>query len=279
MARIVVVAHQHDLFASRPFLIKGLFPAWGRAGHEVLVHHGVADLPDADAALLHVNASLVPPAYLAALSRYPVVVNGRATDIRKRAISRQLVHPGDDYRGPVIVKTNLNSGGIPELLHNREARRKGESDAPAGRYMTRRYPIFASPRHVPAALAADPALVLERFLPERDPRGFVLRCWIFLGASERCNRMVGKQPVVKGADVIDRVPCTVPDALRARRDELGLDYGKFDFVIHDGEPVLFDVNRTPTSVAALSTVIDAEAAKLAEGIAGLLRPSARPSPR
>jgi hypothetical protein len=26
---------------------------------------------------------------------------------------------------------------------------------------------------------------------------------------------------------------------------MGFDYGKFDFAIHKGEPVLYDVNRTP----------------------------------
>jgi len=268
MAHIVVVAHEHDLFASRPFMVKGLFPFWERAGHVVHVRHGVADLPEADVAFFHADATRVPPSYREALARYPVVVNGRTGDISKRVVSRNLVRPGDDYRGPVIVKTDMNSGGLPELLHNREARRKGETDEPAGRFMTGRYPIFASLRHVPAALAADPALVLEKFLPERDPRGFVTRCWIFLGAVERCNRMVGKEPVVKGADVIERVPCEVPDAIRARREELGFDYGKFDFVIHDGEPVLLDVNRTPTTVATLSAAIEAGMATLAKGMEG-----------
>jgi hypothetical protein len=31
-----------------------------------------------------------------------------------------------------------------------------------------------------------------------------------------------------------------------RREALGFDYGKFDYVEHDGEPILLDANKTPT---------------------------------
>jgi hypothetical protein len=268
--RIVVVAHEHDLFETRPFMVKGLFPHWERAGYEVVVRQGVSDLPDADAAFLHVDASVVPPEYLSAVARYPVVINGRGADVRKRVISRNLVRPGDGYRGPVIVKTDANSGGIPELLHNREANRLGQSADEPPRYMTGKYPIFASPSHVPPALANDPALVIEKLLPERDERGFYARFWIFLGDAERCNRYLAKHPVVKGADILERVPVPVPDAIRARREELGLDYGKIDFVLHDGEPVLLDVNRTPTTVAVLSAAIEAGNVAHAQGIESLL---------
>jgi hypothetical protein len=247
VARIVVVAHEHDLFGTRPFMVKGLFPHWAKAGHEVLVREGVSDLPDADAAFLHVDASVVPPEYLSALARYPVVINGRGTDIRKRIISRNLVHPGDDYRGPVIVKTDHNSGGIPELLHNREAHRLGQPAGEPPRYMTGKYPIFASLAHVPPALAKDPALVIEKLRPERDARGFYVRFWVFLGRTERCFRYLSPHAVVKAADVLERVPVPVPDAIRARREELGLDYAKIDFVIHDGEPVLLDVTDAQRS--------------------------------
>ena len=38
----------------------------------------------------------------------------------------------------------------------------------------------------------------------------------------------------------------VPDELRQIRRELKFDYGKFDYTMVDGRPVLFDANRTPT---------------------------------
>jgi hypothetical protein len=274
-ARILVVAHEHDLFATRPFMVKGLFPHWQKAGHEVIVRQGVSDLPDADAAFLHLDASVVPPEYLSAVARYPVVINGRGTDIRKSVISRNLVRPGDAYRGPVIVKTDHNSGGVPELLHNREAVRLGQTADAAPRYMTGRYPIFASLAHVPPALVNDPALVIEKLRPERDARGFYVRFWVFLGKAERSFRYLSRHAVVKAADVLERVPVPVPDAIRARREELGVDYGKIDFVIHDGEPVLLDVNRTPSTSPTLNAAIEASNAAHALGLESFLAREAR----
>ncbi len=49
-----------------------------------------------------------------------------------------------------------------------------------------------------------------------------------------------------------------------------LDYGKFDFVMHDGAPVLLDANRTPGIPPASSDVLHARAAQLADGLEALL---------
>ena len=38
----------------------------------------------------------------------------------------------------------------------------------------------------------------------------------------------------------------VPEALHTLRARLGIDYGKLDYVIHEGQVQLLDVNRTPT---------------------------------
>jgi hypothetical protein len=37
----------------------------------------------------------------------------------------------------------------------------------------------------------------------------------------------------------------VPDDLRETRRRLGFDYGKWDFVLHEGRAVLIDANKTP----------------------------------
>jgi hypothetical protein len=50
---------------------------------------------------------------------------------------------------------------------------------------------------------------------------------------------------VKVGSAIAHESAQVADALRAERARLGFDYGKFDFISHDGRPILFDVNRTP----------------------------------
>ena len=271
MATIVVVSHARGRFRTRSFMIAGLFPHWEAAGHRVLVHEGPRDLPDADIAILHVDETVIPAAYVDAVSRYRVVVNGRAIDTSKRAWSDRLVARGDAYSGPVIVKTDKNSGGVPEAFHAAVAVLEGEPAGPPVRFMKERYPVFSSACLVPANVWSDPELVVEKFLPEKDERGYYLRTWVFFGDRERCNRIRGASPVVKAADALERTPVPIPDEARAWRARMGFDYGKLDFVVHDGRVVVFDVNRTPTIPATIGDAVRAGMADLANGIDAFLR--------
>jgi hypothetical protein len=270
VAAILVLVHPSDLFRNRHFMVTGLFDHWIAAGHRVLVHEGTTGLPSADVALLHVDTTVVPDAYIEALRPYRVVLNGATGDIGKRRISQQLVGPDDPYTGPVIVKTNANAGAVPEWLHQEVARASGRPMGPAVHPMLARYPVFASKAEVPEAMRRDPELVIERFLPERDERGYYTRHWVFFGEAERCNRVLGAEPVVKGADILERIAVPVPDELRVWRKRLGFDYGKFDFVLHEGKPVLLDVNRTPAAPANLSDALKAGNAVLAKGLESFL---------
>jgi hypothetical protein len=274
MATILVLTHPNDFFRSRQFLIQTLFPHWTDMGHRVVVHEGTADLPAADLAILHVDLTVIPDEYVEAMGKYRVGVNRATRDIGKRVVSANLVGPYDDYRGPVIVKTNANAGGIPERLHEEVARRKGDLPTSPVRYMSERYPIFASYGEVPAELRLDPALVVEKFLPERERTGeewgYCSRHWIFLGDRDRCTRLLGPHPIVKGVDMIRRDAVPVPDEMRVHRTRLGFDFGKFDFVLHEGRPVLLDVNRTPALPGNLSEVVKAGMRELAKGIDALL---------
>jgi hypothetical protein len=239
----------------------------------VLVQEGPARAPKVDLAILHVDVTVVAPEYAEALGDTPVVVNGATLDIGKRTFSQNLVGPFDAYAGPVIVKTNANAGGIPEWAHETVARERGvPASGPPSRHITGRYPIFPSLAHVPLALRMDPELVIEKFLPERDPRGYACRHYLFFGDRERCSRVVGPNPVVKGAAVFERTLVEVPDAIRAWRRKLGFDYGKLDFVMYVGEPVLIDVNRTPTLPRGdLGPAIRQGLDEMAKGIEALLR--------
>src|ERR1700678_3219713 len=113
MATILLVTHASDRFHARSFLVQSLFEHWASAGHEVIVRGGPRGLPAADVAFLHADGTEIPAEYTEALARYPVVVNGKTGDVTKRAISRNLVNSPADFQGPVIVKTNRNSGGFP----------------------------------------------------------------------------------------------------------------------------------------------------------------------
>jgi hypothetical protein len=269
MARILVVTHPYDRFGARNYLLRALIPHW-RARHEVLVVAGVGDWCDADVAVLHVDLSVVPRAYVDELRRYPRVVNGAALDIRKRNVSRNLVAPGDDWTGPVIVKTDLNCGGMPEQGALEASQRAGKRCDVAPLPMTfinGRYPILRSAADVPPAAWSDRGLVIERFLPECDGGRFATRSWVFFGASERCTRYVADDPIVKSDNIVAREAVAVPEEIRAERERLGFDFGKFDFAIHDGRPVLFDANRTPGAPPPpLTPELAASTGALARGI-------------
>ena len=94
-----------------------------------------------------------------------------------------------------------------------------------------------------------PDLVIEKFMPEVEPDGYAARFWSFCGDAERCTRYVSPHPLVKAEDTIRSEKVPVPDEMRALRERLGFDYGKFDFVVHAGKPVLLDANKTPGRLA------------------------------
>jgi len=273
MAHIVLITHTYDNFRERSFLLGSLAGHWLDAGHDVSLAEGLGNWPDGDVAVMHVDLSVVPAAYSEAARRYAVVVNGAATDVRKKRVSRHLVTQNDSWTGPVIIKTDLNYSGIPEMHAAQMFRRDGKpADLPPGPVVstTRPYPILRSVGEVPKDVWANPGLVVERFLPEQDAHGFWVRAWVFLGDRERCTRYRGTHPIVKTATIVGREPAPVPEELRAERERLGFDYGKFDFVVHDGRATLFDANRTPSAPPS-SPEIDASNAHLAGGLEALMR--------
>jgi len=273
MAHIVLITHTYDNFRERSFLLGSLAGHWLDAGHDVSLAEGLGNWPDGDVAVMHVDLSVVPAAYSEAARRYAVVVNGAATDVRKKRVSRHVVTQDDRWTGPVIIKTDLNYSGIPEMHAAQMFRRDGKpADLPPGPVVstTRPYPILRSLGEVPREVWANPGLVVERFLPEQDAHGYWVRAWVFFGDRERCTRYRGTHPIVKTATIVGREPAPVPEELRAERERLGFDYGKFDFVVHDGRATLFDANRTPSAPPS-SPEIDASNAHLAGGLESLMR--------
>lgn len=232
---ILIITHARDqLFRRAPdgrmisdYMLGPIVHQLAEKGHSVTVRQGTAQPPEAaDFALLHVDLTLVPPDYLAfAASRAPCL-NIKVTDISKRAVSGAVLRDGVDWEGPVIVKSDLNFQGL----------REGSDYG---------YRIFDSRRALPRGIASDPALVVERFLPERVDGGYAVRFWTFAGDAERCSRVFSNDPIVKASNQTGFEFVDVPQKLREIRAALGFDYGKFDFVMHEGEPVLIDANKTP----------------------------------
>jgi hypothetical protein len=203
------------------------------------------------------------------------VINHRALDIRKRHVSRIVLSRESDWNGPVIIKTNLNHGGMAEMRYYQLARDSGRTDLtpPADMvFSTEPYQILEHKSAVNRAFWDHPGIVVEPFMPEHDERGYWMRTWIFLGSEERSTRYVATDPLVKSANIIGREPCEVPEAIRAERGRLGFDFGKFDFVVHAGQAILLDANRTPFAPSAnVRPDLEAANAKLAQGVSDWLR--------
>lgn len=279
MARIAVITHEYDCFQQRRFglilrrrfLLQDLLRELRANGHRVDVTIGPDQTVKADAAVLHLDCSVIPPAYRELVNGYPTTVNGKALDITKRTVGGAGIGPDADWQGPVIVKSNYNSGGRGEHYHNREARRRGQPAPHPYVDGMMAYTVHDAVSQVPDEAWEDEHTVVERMIPEPDPQGYAMRTWIFLGDKERCTRYVGPKPIIKGADIIAHAPCDVPDELREQRQRLGFDYGKFDFVVEDGKGVLLDANRTPGSSRSLGKALKAANAELAKGFSSFLK--------
>jgi hypothetical protein len=277
MATIVILEHLMQRGLKLPYMVYPLARRWRAAGHRVLVHYGAQNPPPGDIAILNLDLTAIPAEYVRMLSRYPQVINGTVLDISKRTFSQDLVGRDSAWRGPVIVKTDANYGGrVDQLLRSRARKVGALSDIPSGPVLET-YPIFGSIPQVPDQVWTTPGLVVEKFLPERDEAGYYLRIWTFFGDRERSSRYRAAVPVIKSGNVIGRESAPVPEEIRAWRDTLRFDFGKFDYVRCDGRYVLLDANRTPTAPSGLIRKWRMRASfdLLAEGLEGVARSPVR----
>lgn len=268
MATIVILEHLMQKDFGQPYLVYALAESWRNAGHRVLVHHGTSAPPPGDIALLNVDLTVVPGAYSALIDRYAKVINGRTLDISKRGYSTQILAPDSDWDGPVIVKTDRNfAGRIDARLRRRMLAAGLTPDIPAGPTM-KRYALLESITKVPEKVWQTDGLIVEKFLPEQDARGYYMRVWVFLGEATRSFRMRANVPIIKSHHIVERETVAVPAEIRRWRERLGFDYGKFDYVVRDGVPILIDANRTPGAPADYATnpEVAAGMALLARGI-------------
>lgn len=251
---IAVITHaQDELFHRRAsgkvvsdYMLGPVLQQAAAMGHRITVCRGRPPRPvEADLAIMHVDLTAVPPDYLEFGRTFPLCVNLEAADISKRSIGDAGLADGDAWPGPVIVKSDFNYRAIPELRLNAAAQAAGRPVPYPGLRDSYDYSVYTSLEDVPPAAKADPTLVVERFMPERTESGYAVRFWTFSGEAERCSRVFSNEPVVKSDNQTGFEFVEVPDRLREIRAELGFDYGKFDFVVRDGEPVLLDANNTP----------------------------------
>jgi hypothetical protein len=252
--RVAIITHEIDKFEGSNYLLRQLSRSWEQDGIEIAIVKGVNQpLPEADIAILHTDITAIGDDYIHIIDHYPRVINGTVTDISKTVFSDLIVAKNDGYTGKVIVKTNANFGGMRERQHKLS---KGDWQANIGIQRPWRrvewmeeYPIFDSPSSVPGGVWRNDRLVVEKFLPEQNPEDeFVVKIWVFFGDQGIYYQCVSNERVIKGHNLIRREFLDVkdvPESIREVRAKMGFDYGKFDFAMHRGEAVLYDVNRTP----------------------------------
>jgi hypothetical protein len=111
------------------------------------------------------------------------------------------------------------------------------------------YLIFDSLAQVPEDIWVDDRFVVERFLPEREGDRYYLRWYCFIGDRFRSMRIGANDPLVKRSNLDHReVALPVPPEVVALRESLGMDFGRMDYTMHEGKPIIFDVNTTSTDV-------------------------------
>lgn len=281
--------HEYQPRGSGLFLIHALREVWQKQGLQISYLYGTKERPEADLLIPHINLTRTPPEYIEHIRSYPNVVNRNVVDISKRRISSNLLSENEPCEGPVIVKTDNNYGGRPEYRLDRRRHpflaRIWRRAVPIAEYafgqslawrsMLRKYPVYKNLTEVPPSVFRNPALVVERFLPEKEGSHYFMRHYLCLGDHTRSVRVVGSTPFLKRSECVpvdEGLP--VPDQVLSLRNQLSLDYGKIDYVIHDSQVVILDVNRTPgaphTTEATARAVND-----LADGIWSLLQKTGR----
>lgn len=234
------------------YVLHAMIQQWRRLGIDVEIDAGFP--ANADLCILHHDRTRLNARDLPLAPAGVRVLNANVLDISKRLYSELMLSEDDDWNGPVIIKTNLNSFGGPERrggrrnpvheLHKFLARHnwKLARSLPKGIY-----PVLPAIDAVPRWVWQRDDLLVERFMPEREGDLYVLRGWLFLGSGGYGYRLFSTDPMVKtGTMVRYDYLSEVPPEIAAARERLGFDFGKFDYVVHDGRAILLDANKTPS---------------------------------
>lgn len=252
------------------FLLSRLGAVWRDEGRQVTV--APLERLEAGLGLLHIDSTKVDPKLVPSVAATARLLNRRVLDISKRGFSRLLLDAASPWDGPVILKTNANFHGLPEASANPpwwlERLRRQLPWRLSRQLPANDYPVLPHRDRVPAWVWRRQDLVVERFIPERAGGNYVLRMYLFFGDRGVVYRMEADRPVIKAKGIVsfestyDEPPPEIAEA----RQALGFDFGKFDYVLHEGRPVLLDINKTP----AVSGKRRERSTYLAGGLAGIL---------
>lgn len=241
-----------DLPLNPSAMVFQLSEIWNEHGIDVVIGHGFH--PAANLCILHHDRTFVPTCDIPPPPDGVPILNAAVQDISKRRYSSLLITPDGNWTGPIILKSNLNHYGAPERRDGKTA--IGELQRKISTFSWRlarrlppyEYPILDSVDAIPNWVWCDPDVIVEKFLPEMHDGLYCLRGWLFFGAESYGYRLFSRDPLVKLKSIIryEYLDGPPPKAIQRAREEMGFDFGKFDYVLHDGQPILLDANKTPS---------------------------------
>jgi len=86
--------------------------------------------------------------------------------------------------------------------------------------------------------------IIEKFVPEMENDLYHIRMFQILGDRWICERLASPNPIVKGGNCVKVEVVEPAEEVFKWCKELKLDYGKLDYVLKDGKPILLDINKT-----------------------------------
>jgi len=249
---VAILFHENDRRDRyKDYMISEYAGFWQERGLRVVNVFGVREFVPADLAIVHINLTVVPRKYVDFANRYPRTLNAGVTDIRKSTFSRIILDQDDGFDGEVIVKSDLNYYGKPEWRSRSLPEKIAHAlslPGPLGK-RTRQpvdYKVYRNLSEVPQEDRGDPGIVVEKFLPEREDGHFFVRTHLFLGSHATSFRLRSKDPIVKFNNIVDfDVVDPHPDVIETTR-QMNIDFGKIDYVVHEGNAFVYDVNKTPS---------------------------------
>ena len=165
MAFLDVYVEDRQKFMGRNYILNAVLNRMAGQGVRLRLLDRLDPPYEVGAAFVHVDLTTIPAPFTWVSSFYPRCLNGRSISIARDLYSTVRLLPGDDFSGPVIVKTLLNHRGLPELTHAATERRLARLDSAFRDRVCPKYQIYATVKDIPDVVWSDSGLIVERFVP------------------------------------------------------------------------------------------------------------------
>jgi hypothetical protein len=245
MAFLDVYVEDRQRFLSGSYILNAVLNRMAGQGVPFRLLDRLDPPREAGAAFVHIDLTTVPTPFTWVASFYPRCLNGRSISIARDLYSTVRLLPGDDFSGPVIVKTLLNHRGLPELMHAATERRLARLDNAFRDRVCPKYQIYATVKDIPDVVWSDSGLIVEHFVPGsldlpivKYRHDFMLD--VELNTRAEFNDLLCDPGSLIQLEFVEGAPQEVYDVRR----RLKLDFGAIDFFVVANHVTVIDVNKT-----------------------------------